>query len=46
MAGAVPPWRSNFLLLIADNAMGDPEMDTPHLNALMSRGCTFSNRFH
>lgn len=45
--------RPNFLFLIADDltyngirAMGNAEVETPHLDALMARGCTFTHCFH
>jgi choline-sulfatase len=45
--------RPNFLFLIADDltyngirGMGNSEVETPHLDALMARGCTFTHCFH
>jgi arylsulfatase A-like enzyme len=45
--------RPNFLFMIADDltfrgvrAMGNAEVHTPNLDALMSRGCSFTHCFH
>lgn len=45
--------RPNFLFMIADDltfrgvrAMGNAEVHTPNLDALMNRGCTFTHCFH
>ena len=45
--------RPNFLFLIADDltvhgvrAMGNDEVHTPHLDALIDRGCAFTHCFH
>ena len=45
--------RPNFLFLIADDltyrgvhALGNPEIQTPHLDRLVRRGCTFTHCFH
>jgi arylsulfatase A-like enzyme len=53
MADAVPPQWANLLVLIAYDltyirvcAMGNLDVETPHLDALIWRGCTFSNCFH
>jgi choline-sulfatase len=50
---AAPPARPNFLFLIADDltfrgirAMGNSEIETPNLDRLMKRGCTFTHCFH
>lgn len=50
---APPAKRPNFLFMIADDltylgirAMGNPEIETPHLDALMQRACTFTHCFH
>jgi arylsulfatase A-like enzyme len=53
MAGAVPPQWANLLVLIGDDltyngvrAMGNLDVETPHLDALIWLGRTFSNCFH
>ena len=45
--------RPNFLFLIADDltyngirAMGNSEVETPHLDRLIGRGCAFTHCFH
>ena len=45
--------KPNFLFLIADDltwngirAMGNSEVETPNLDRLMARGCTFTHCFH
>jgi arylsulfatase A-like enzyme len=50
---AVPPRRPNFLFLIADDltyrgiqTLNNPEVETPNLNGLVERGCTFTHCFH
>jgi arylsulfatase A-like enzyme len=50
---AAPAERPNFLFMIADDltyrgirAMGNPEVETPNLDALMKRGCPFTHAFH
>ena len=52
LASAAPA-RPNFLFLIADDlyfrgirAMGNSEVETPHLDALVRRGCSFTHCFH
>jgi hypothetical protein len=52
-ATAATAQRPNFLFLIADDltykgirGMGNPELETPHLDAPMARGCTFTHCFH
>ena len=52
MAAQAAP-RPNILFLIADDltwngirAMGNREVQTPHLDRLMARGCTFTHCFH
>ena len=51
LAGA--PARPNFLFLIADDltyraiqSVNNPEVQTPNLNRLVKRGCTFTQCFH
>jgi choline-sulfatase len=53
IVAAPPSARPNFLFIIADDltfrgirAMGNPEIETPHLDGLMKRGCTFTHAFH
>ena len=50
---ASPPARPNFLFLIADDltyraiqGLNNPEIQTPNLNRLVKRGCTFTQCFH
>jgi arylsulfatase A-like enzyme len=50
---AEKPARPNFLFMIADDlyyrgvhAMGNTEVQTPHLDRLVSRGCAFTHCFH
>jgi hypothetical protein len=50
---AAPANRPNFLFLIADDltfrgmrAMGNSEIETPNLDRLSRRGCTFTHCFH
>src|SRR5262245_13519413 len=45
--------RPNFVFLIADDltyrgirALGNPEIETPNLDRLVRRGCTFTHCFH
>jgi choline-sulfatase len=53
-AAAEPPaQRPNFLFLIADDltyrgihALGNNEIQTPHLDRLVKRGCSFTHCFH
>ncbi|MBS1859570.1 MAG: sulfatase-like hydrolase/transferase [Acidobacteria bacterium] len=52
-AGAQEKERPNFLFLIADDltfrgvrALGNPEVETPAIDRLMERGCTFTHCFH
>ena len=52
-SAAAPIERPNFLFMIADDltyrgirAMGNPEIETPNLDGLMKRGCTFTHAFH
>ncbi len=52
-AAAPTAGRPNFLFMIADDltykgirAMGNPEVETPNLDGLMRRGCTFTHAFH
>ncbi|MDE3198931.1 MAG: sulfatase-like hydrolase/transferase, partial [Acidobacteriota bacterium] len=47
------PARPNFLFLIADDlthrslqTLNNPEVETPNLNRLVRRGCTFTHCFH
>ncbi len=53
LAQAAPTAKPNFLFLIADDlyyrgvrAMGNPEVETPHIDRLISRGCAFTHCFH
>ncbi len=53
IARAVQETRPNFLFMIADDltfrglqAMGNPEVQTPNLDALLNRGCHFTHCFH
>ena len=48
-----PPSRPNFLFLIADDltyraihSLNNAEVQTPNLDRLASRGCTFTHAFH
>lgn len=50
---AAPAARPNFLFLIADDltfraihGLNNPEVETPALDGLMQRGCTFTHCFH
>jgi arylsulfatase A-like enzyme len=50
---ANPGSRPNFLFLIADDltyrsiqSLNNPEVETPNLNRLVRRGCTFTHCFH
>ena len=52
LAGAPAP-RPNFLFLIADDltfrgihSLDNPEIETPNLDRLVKRGCTFTHSFH
>ncbi|HTX35700.1 MAG TPA: sulfatase-like hydrolase/transferase [Bryobacteraceae bacterium] len=52
-AAEAPNRRPNFLFLIADDltyrgihALGDPQIHTPNLDRLVSRGCSFTHCFH
>ncbi|MDE3165944.1 MAG: sulfatase-like hydrolase/transferase [Acidobacteriota bacterium] len=52
-AQAARPARPNFLFLIADDltfrgvrALGNSEVETPAIDGLMARGCTFTHCFH
>lgn len=51
-AGAAPR-RPNILFLIADDltfravhSLTNPEVETPHIDRLVRRGCTFTHAFH
>ncbi len=53
LVAAPPGERPNFLFMIADDltylgihGMGNPEVETPNLDGLMKRGCTFTHAFH
>ena len=53
LAQAAPTAKPNFLFLIADDlyyrgvrSMGNPEVATPNIDRLISRGCAFSHCFH
>jgi arylsulfatase A-like enzyme len=53
VASAAPVERPNFLFMIADDltfrgvrAMGNTEIQTPHIDSLMNRGCVFTHCFH
>jgi arylsulfatase A-like enzyme len=52
-AAAAAPARPNFLFLIADDltyraihSLNNPEIETPNLDRLVKRGCTFTHCFH
>jgi choline-sulfatase len=53
LAMSAPTERPNFLFMIADDltfrgvrAMGNSEIQTPNIDALMNRGCVFTHCFH
>ena len=53
LASAFEPRRPNFLFLIADDltfrgvhGLGNAEVETPVIDGLMQRGCTFTHCFH
>ena len=53
LAAAAVSRKPNFLFLIADDltyngirGMGNSEVETPNLDRLMQRGCTFTHCFH
>jgi choline-sulfatase len=53
LANAEPATRPNFLFMIADDltfrgigAMGNSEVHTPNLDALLNSGCHFTHCFH
>jgi arylsulfatase A-like enzyme len=53
LSQAAPECRPNFLFMIADDltfrcihGLNNPEVETPNLDRLMARGCTFTHCFH